>query len=70
MAYRRPKSLRDLLVRVKLKPDITWGDTTVRQSKMQNLQNDDPHTDRGQRLGQQSSSGATLVVRRPMLSTS
>ena len=41
----------------------------MRQSKMQNLQNDNPHTDRGQRLGQQSSLGATPVFRRPMLST-
>ena len=85
MAYRRLKSLRDLLVCAKLKPDMSddeplGGDTTVRQSKIQILQNDTlppppthTHTHihrlQSQRLGQQPSLGATLVVRWPMLST-
>ena len=50
MAYRRPKSAgSSCTCQAQIRHAwwwTTWGDMTVRQSKMQNLQNDNPYTDR------------------------
>ena len=74
MAYRRPKSLQHLLVRAKLKPDMRDDEPLGKtrpcgKARCKTCKMITPHRSRSQHLGQPSSLGATLVVRRPMLST-
>ena len=75
IAFRRPNSLRDLLVRAKLKPDTRDDESPLGEkrpcskARCKTCKMITPHRWRSQRLGQSSSLVAPLVVRRPMLST-